>query len=138
MNHWLMDFMDVLLMDDWLMNFVDDWLMVFVDNIFMDFINNILMMFMNNIHVLFLDDGFNLMGLYNRSILMSNNLGSLHSSLYHGGLLMLDYSCLFPGHVLKGSILKGSILKGSFPKGCVVGTLATGAQIHLQITLWAA
>jgi len=55
MDDWLMDLMDMLLMNYWLMEFVNNRLMCFLNNIFMCLINNIFMMLMDDILVLFLN-----------------------------------------------------------------------------------
>jgi len=52
-----MDFMNMLLMDDWLMNFVDNRLMMFMNYLSMFLNDNILVMFMDNILMLFFYDG---------------------------------------------------------------------------------
>jgi len=67
MNDWLMDLVDVFLVNNWLDHFMDDWLMMFVNNLFMSFKNNVFMMFMDNILMLFFDYGSLDMGLDNRS-----------------------------------------------------------------------
>jgi len=87
-NHWLNDFMNMLLVDDWLMEFMNDRLMSLVDYFPMSLINDILMMFMNNFLMSLLDNRCLLMNFHDRSILMFNDFGFLKSFIYNSGLSM--------------------------------------------------
>lgn len=56
MNDWLMNFVDVFLMDHWLMYLMNNWLMMLMNDLLMFLNYNILVMFMNYILMLLFYD----------------------------------------------------------------------------------
>jgi len=95
MDDWLDDFMHVLLMDNWLMEFMNNRLMYFINDLFVMFYNDILMMFMDYILMLFLDNRSLFMSLNNRFVLVLDNLDSCRNFLNFNWFSVLNNHSFF-------------------------------------------
>lgn len=89
-DDWLVDFMNVLFMDDWLMYFMDNWLMMFVNDGLVLFLDNIFVVFVNDVLVLFFDDSSLDVFLDDWGFKVLNNFGLQAFFLNNGRFDMLD------------------------------------------------
>ena len=114
MDDWLVDLVDVLLVDDGLVILVDHWLMVFVDYILVYFCYHISVDLMDNVLVMFLHEWFLHMFLDYGCLLVLNKPGLLLHHCHSSRLLVLDHDGLLinpPDKGCKGPVFAGTVLK---------------------------
>jgi hypothetical protein len=90
MNHRLVDFVNMLLMYDWLMYFMNNRLMMLMYNLFMFFFNDVFMVLMNDILMLLFDNWSLHMSLDDRFLMMLDKFSLKLLLVYNSWLEMLN------------------------------------------------
>jgi hypothetical protein len=134
MDDGLVDFVDVLLMDDWLMDLIDNWLGVFVKNVLVMLMKDIFVMFMNHILMHLLDDRCLNLLLDDRSFHMLLSDGASFVDLDLLAFVMSDDNgSLFGGFSLSLTTNEGFLAQAHITGAMLLEALAQVSSVEIRV-----